>query len=204
MWWSQLERWWAIVQTSLGLTHKGVNTGSCNGLLPGGTKPLPYPMLTNPQLSLGAVTCGEDNSTENCKISFIWVWKLFIQDTASSSRCQQVRLLRPGDAYMRYSSISSLLQIMAWCQFCAKPLSESVLSYCQLHIKEHISLKFFSKFKSFHSRKCTWKCHLWTGSHLSQSQFVNLQQKLCQQKESLASVITAIEKLTTAKLFDDM
>ena len=38
-----------------------------------------------------------------------------------------------------------------------KPLSEPILPYCQLEPKEHISMKFYLKFKSFHSRKCTGK-----------------------------------------------
>ena len=49
---------------------------------------------------------------------------------------------------------------MACCLFSTKPLSETMLPYCQLDPKEHISMKFYSKFKSFYSRKCTWKCHL--------------------------------------------
>ena len=40
----------------------------------------------------------------------------------------------------------------------AKPLSEPMLECCQLDPKEHISVKFKSKFEIFHSRKCTWKC----------------------------------------------
>ena len=35
---------------------------------------------------------------------------------------------------------------------CAKPLSEPMLSYCQIDPKEHISVKFYSKFNSFYSR----------------------------------------------------
>ena len=47
----------------------------------------------------------------------------------------------------------------------AKPLSEPMLEYCQLDHKEHISVKFYFKFESFHSSKYTWKCRLWNGGH---------------------------------------
>ena len=49
---------------------------------------------------------------------------------------------------MRRWTGSTLVQIMA------KPLSEPVLIYCQLDPKEHISMKFYLKFKYFHSWKC--------------------------------------------------
>ena len=46
---------------------------------------------------------------------------------------------------------------MACRLFCAKPLPEPILPYCHLDPKEDISVRFNSKFRSFHSRKCTWK-----------------------------------------------
>ena len=64
-----------------------------------------------------------------------------------------------------YVYIPTLLQIMACRLFGVKPLSESMLPYCQFYPVEHISVKFYSKFKSFHSRKCTWKCRLRNGGH---------------------------------------
>ena len=51
------------------------------------------------------------------------------------------------------ANIPPLLQIMACRLFGAKPLSEPMLSYCQLDPKEYISVKFYLKFKTFHSRK---------------------------------------------------
>ena len=50
--------------------------------------------------------------------------------------------------------------------FGAKPLSQPMLTYCQEDHKEHISINFYLKFKSFHSRKCIWKCGLQNGCHL--------------------------------------
>ena len=48
-------------------------------------------------------------------------------------------------------------------------LSEPMMVCCQLDPEEHISMKFYLKFKSFHSRKCIWKCCLqkWRPSCLS-------------------------------------
>ena len=49
---------------------------------------------------------------------------------------------------------------MAYHLFGNNPLSEPMMVYCQIDLKEHISMKFYLKFKSFHSRKCIWKCCL--------------------------------------------
>ena len=49
----------------------------------------------------------------------------------------------------------------------AKPLSEPMLpySYCQVDPGEQISVKCYVKFKSFHSRKYTWKMPSAIASH---------------------------------------
>ena len=47
----------------------------------------------------------------------------------------------------------------------AKPLSEPILGYCLLEPWEQTSVKTYSKFIYFHSRKCTWKCRLENGGH---------------------------------------
>ena len=44
-------------------------------------------------------------------------------------------------------------------------LSEPMLKYCQLDPWEQNSVKSWSKFIHFHSRKCIWKCCLENGSH---------------------------------------
>ena len=64
-------------------------------------------------------------------------------------------------------NIPTLVQIMAYHLLGATPLSEPMLPYCKLDPKEHISVKFYLKFKSFHSRKCTRICRLWNGSHFA-------------------------------------
>ena len=40
------------------------------------------------------------------------------------------------------------------------PLSQPMMVCCQLHPKEYVSIKFYLKLKSFHSRKCIWRCRL--------------------------------------------
>ena len=69
-------------------------------------------------------------------------------------------------AYMRQWIGSALIQIMACSLFGTKPLSKQVLGYCQLDPKEQTSVKFESKYKTFHSRKCIWlKRSLRNGGH---------------------------------------
>ena len=70
-----------------------------------------------------------------------------------------INSLRPSGAFMRQQIMPSLGQIMACRLIGAKPLSEPMLSYCQLGFKEYISVTFYLKFKSFHSWKCTGICH---------------------------------------------
>ena len=82
-----------------------------------------------------------------------------------------VNLLRPRDVYMRRWTWSSLVQIMVWCLFGAKPLSKPMLTSNQLEHKDKINE--ISKYEYFHSRKCVWKGCLENVGHLSRSQCVN-------------------------------
>ena len=66
----------------------------------------------------------------------------------------------------------TLVQIMACRLFDTRPLPEPMLQYCQSGPRKHISLNCFFKFKSFYSRKCTWKCRLWSSSHFVRPQCV--------------------------------
>ena len=68
--------------------------------------------------------------------------------------------LRPSDAYMRRWTVSSFVQIMACRLDGAKPLTEPMLTYCQLDRKEQYSVKYQSKVEHFHQEKCVSKCHL--------------------------------------------
>ena len=58
----------------------------------------------------------------------------------------EVDSLRLSDAYMHQYTRSSLVQIMACRLLCAKPLSDPVMTFCQLDSKEHISVKYYLKY----------------------------------------------------------
>ena len=49
---------------------------------------------------------------------------------------------------------------MACLLFGAKPLSKPMLGYSQIDPLEQSSVKFWSKYKTFHSQKCVWKHRL--------------------------------------------
>ena len=71
-----------------------------------------------------------------------------------------INTLRLSGAYMRQWIGSALVQIMARCLFSAKPLSKLIMGYCQFDPRGQTSVKFLSKYRTFHSRKCIWKCRL--------------------------------------------
>ena len=52
----------------------------------------------------------------------------------------------------------------------AKPLSESMLEYCEWYPKEQTSVKLLSKFTHLYSWKCIWKCRLESGGHTDSAQ----------------------------------
>ena len=52
----------------------------------------------------------------------------------------------------------------------AKPLSKPMLGYCQLDTKEQSSVKFKSKYETFHSQKCIRKYRLQNGGHFVQGE----------------------------------
>ena len=56
--------------------------------------------------------------------------------------------------YMHQWIVSALAQIMACHLFGTKPLSDSVLNYYQMDPWEQILVKFWSKYKTFHYKKC--------------------------------------------------
>ena len=74
----------------------------------------------------------------------------------------------PSVAYKHQWIGSALVQIMACRLLGAKPLSKPMVTYCQLDLREQTSVKFESKYKTFHSRKCIWKCCRWNGGHFVQ------------------------------------
>ena len=73
-----------------------------------------------------------------------------------------------SDAYMRRWTGSALVKIMACRLVGAKPLYELMLEYCQLDPCEQTSVKFESRYKTFHPWKRIWKCRLRNGGHFIQ------------------------------------
>ena len=74
--------------------------------------------------------------------------------------------LTGSDAYMCQYYIPTMVQIMACRLIGAKPSSEPMLPYCRLDTQESISVTFYLKFKSFHTRKCVRKCCLENSGQL--------------------------------------
>ena len=81
------------------------------------------------------------------------------------TRPQWVNSSPPSAAYMRQWIRSALVQIMACRLFGTKPLFKPVLGYYQFDPKEKTSVKFESKYNTFHSQKGIWKWRLWNGGH---------------------------------------
>ena len=116
--------------------------------------------------------------TDHLRVSDIFVRNLYPNDfwISSDKRIDITGLnsSRPGDAYMRQYSISALVQTMACRRFGAKPLSEPMLPYFQLNTKEHILMKFYSKFEILNSGTCTSnECRLWNGGHFVSASMCN-------------------------------
>ena len=76
----------------------------------------------------------------------------------------------PSAAYMHWWTGSALVMVMASCLFGAKPLPEPLLTYWLLDPYEQTSVKFKSKYKNFHSRKCIGNCCLRNVSHFVQGE----------------------------------
>ena len=76
----------------------------------------------------------------------------------------------PSAAYMRQWTGYVLVQVMACLLFGAKPLHETMLADSQLDTYEQTSVKFESKYHSFHSRICM--CRLRNGGILFRGRWV--------------------------------
>ena len=72
----------------------------------------------------------------------------------------------PSATYKRQWTGQSLVRVMVCRLLGAKPLPEPMLAYYQLDPLEHTSMKFESKYKSFHSWKCIWMRRLPNGGHI--------------------------------------
>ena len=77
------------------------------------------------------------------------------------------KALNPSDAHMRQKTRPLLVRWwLVPYSVGTKPLSEPMVTYWQLDHKEHISMKYYLTFKSFHSkRKCIWNYRLRNGGH---------------------------------------
>ena len=99
-----------------------------------------------------------NNMWLNNSVSWITHWTHGMSASAAAVLTVAFNSLRSSDAYMCEQTIQSLVKIMACRLFSDNPLSEPMMVYYQLHPKEHITMKFYLKFISFHSRKWKWKC----------------------------------------------
>ena len=54
---------------------------------------------------------------------------------------------------------------MACCLFGARTLSETMLQYCRLDFYEHIPMKSYFKFETFHSKECIYNYRLQNVGH---------------------------------------
>ena len=126
-----------------------------NNLLPDSTKPLPQPNIDNSLLRLCCIHVWRISQS----VPKIFIqYNIFKNDNfkfiVTHRQSHWVNSSPPSDPYMRQWIGSALVQIMACRLISAKPLSEPMLEYCYL---EQTSVKFESKYKTFHSWKCIWK-----------------------------------------------
>ena len=56
--------------------------------------------------------------------------------------------------HVQLASQSILVQVMAYRLYGSKQLHEPMQTYCKLDPQKQTSVKFESKYKDFHSRKC--------------------------------------------------
>ena len=76
----------------------------------------------------------------------------------------------PSAVYVRQWIVSALVQIMACRLFGVKPLSKPILGYCQLAPSGQTSVKIYSQFKTFQSRRCICKYQLRYDIHFVQGE----------------------------------
>ena len=135
-----------------------------------GSKTLPEIMPTHYQLDPEEQTW---NWNQNITVSFT---KMHLEMCV----CEMVAILSlrirvnsspPSAAYIRQWIGSEMVQIMACRLFGTKPLSKPMLSCCWLGPWAPTSMKFQSKYKTFHSRKKNIKkCRLRNGGYFVQGE----------------------------------
>ena len=105
-----------------------------------GDKPIPEPMLTKNDVTRPQSVGG----------------KTYHTTVHGNSILKNIGVSPPSATYMRQWIWPALVQIRACRLFGAKPLSQPMLGYCQLDLEEQTSVKFWSKYGTFHTRKCIW------------------------------------------------
>ena len=97
------------------------------------------------------------------------LWESFLQNWTPVGEAI-VNSSPPSATYMRQWIREALVQIMACRLFGANPLSEPMLEYCYFDPQEQTSVKYSSKYKTFHSQKCILKWLLRNGGHFIQGE----------------------------------
>ena len=87
---------------------------------------------------------------------------------------QPINSSPPSDTYMHQWTGSTMVQVMACRLVGAKPLHEPMLTFRELDSQKQTSVKLESKYRTFHSWKCTWKWRLWHGDHFVRGRWVKL------------------------------
>ena len=105
-----------------------------------------------------------------CQI-YVLCFPIFFYDCPSVNEIT-INSSPPSAAYVHKWFGLTLLQIMACHLFGTKQLCKPMLDYCQLDPLKQASVKFWSKYKTFHSRKCMWIYRLRNGVHFVQGRWV--------------------------------
>ena len=124
------------------------------GLVPYSTMRIPEQMWHNVKWTLSNTLWWYLN--QNIKF-FVWqnvFENVVCKIVAILLKAQCINSLRLRNTYMHQWTMPSLVQIMACHLVCVKLLSKPMLEYFQLDPLKHISVKLYSKFQYFHSRKC--------------------------------------------------
>ena len=79
-------------------------------------------------------------------------------------------LSTPSARYLQWWTGSALVQAIACRLSGAKPFPELMLPFCHLDPWEQTSVKFESKWKTFHSWKCLRSWRLWNGGYFVQGE----------------------------------
>ena len=150
----------------INVSVNSISIGSGNGLSPVRRQAITW---TN----AGFLSIG----TLGTNLSEIWNTNIFNHENAFESivcemvailfRGRWVNSLKPGEPCRCQWIGSPWIPVMAccWCLMVPNHYLKPIVIYFQLDPQTHISIRFQSHFRYFHSRKCKWKC----GSHFVQA-----------------------------------